>query len=72
MKLREEVKRKQGLAALAFGKFAEEYEIEEGRRLEVGSTPDGGCVGGRCRRLVASLVGGRCRRLVASLVGGRS
>ena len=44
MKLKEEVKRKQGLAALAFGKFAEEYEIEEGRRLEVGSTPDGGCV----------------------------
>jgi hypothetical protein len=34
----------QGLAALALGKFAEEYEIEEGRRLEVGSTPDGGCV----------------------------
>jgi|JI9StandDraft_2_1071091.scaffolds.fasta_scaffold36971_2 hypothetical protein len=39
MKLREEVKRKQGLAALALGKFAEVYEIEEGRRLEVGSTP---------------------------------
>jgi hypothetical protein len=36
MKLREEVKRKQGLAALALGNFADEYEIEEGRRLEVG------------------------------------
>jgi hypothetical protein len=35
-KIEDEVKRKQGLAALAFGKFAEEYEIEEGRRLEVG------------------------------------
>jgi hypothetical protein len=42
--MQEEVKGEQGLAALAFGKFAEEYEIEEGRRLEVGSTPDGGCV----------------------------
>ncbi len=39
MKLKEEVKREQGLAALAFRKFAEVYEIEEGRRLEVGSTP---------------------------------
>jgi hypothetical protein len=36
MKLKEEVKREQGLAALAFGKFAEEYEIEGGRRLEIG------------------------------------
>ncbi len=36
MKLKEEVKRKQGLAALALGNFADEYEIEEGRRLEVG------------------------------------
>jgi hypothetical protein len=36
MKLKEEVKREQGLAALAFRKFAEVYEIEEGRRLEVG------------------------------------
>jgi hypothetical protein len=36
MKLREEVKRKQGLAALALGKFAKADEIEEGRRLEVG------------------------------------
>ena len=37
MKLKEEVKRKQGLAALALEKFAEVYEIEGGRRLEVGA-----------------------------------
>ncbi len=30
MKLKEEVKRKQGLAALALGKFEEVYEIEGG------------------------------------------
>jgi hypothetical protein len=30
MKLREEVKRKQGLAALALEKFAKAYEIEGG------------------------------------------
>ncbi len=32
-----EVKRKQGLAALALVNFAEVYEIEGGRRLEVGA-----------------------------------
>ncbi len=37
MKLKEEVKRKQGLAALALVNFAEVYEIEGGRRLEVGA-----------------------------------
>ena len=36
MKLKEEVKRKQGLAALALEKFAEVYEIEGDRWLEVG------------------------------------
>jgi hypothetical protein len=33
MKLKEEVKRKQGLAALALGKFEELYEIEEIRQI---------------------------------------
>jgi hypothetical protein len=36
MKLKEEVKREQGLAALALVNFAEVYEIAGGRRLEVG------------------------------------
>ncbi len=36
MKLQEEVKREQGLAALALVNFAEVYEIEGSRQLEVG------------------------------------
>jgi hypothetical protein len=36
MKIEGEVKGEQGLAALALVNFADEYEIEEGRRLEVG------------------------------------
>jgi hypothetical protein len=44
LKLQDDFIGEQGLAALALGKFAKADEIEEGRRLEVGSTPDGGCV----------------------------
>jgi hypothetical protein len=36
MKLKEEVKRKQGLAALALVKFAKAYEIEGGSRPGIG------------------------------------
>ncbi len=36
MKLKEEVKREQGLAALALVNFADEYEIAGDRQLEVG------------------------------------
>jgi hypothetical protein len=46
MKLKEEVKRKQGLAALALGNFADEYEIEGDRQLEVGIS-GGRIAGGR-------------------------
>jgi hypothetical protein len=35
MKLKEEVKGEQGLAALALGNFADEYEIEGDRQLKV-------------------------------------
>ena len=34
MKFEDEVKRKQGLAALAFGKIEEVYEIEEAHEIE--------------------------------------
>ena len=34
MKLKEEVKGEQGLAALALGNFADEYEIEGDRQLQ--------------------------------------
>jgi hypothetical protein len=37
MKFEDEVKRKQGLAALAFGKFEEEYKIEGGSKLKKSS-----------------------------------
>ncbi len=36
MKFEDEVKRKQGLAALALGKFEELYEIEEAHEIEGG------------------------------------
>jgi hypothetical protein len=48
MKLKEEVKRKQGLAALALVNFAEEYEIEGIRRLEVGAGLGWDPLGGMC------------------------
>jgi hypothetical protein len=37
LKLKDEVKGEQGLAALAFGKIEEVYEIEEAHEIEIGS-----------------------------------
>ncbi len=36
MKIEDEVKGEQGLAALAFGTFQDEYEIEEAHEIEGG------------------------------------
>jgi hypothetical protein len=48
MKLKEDVIGEQGLAALAFGKFEDKYEIEEAHEIE------GRCywgTGARCARI---------------------